>query len=199
MGSQPYGNCASTLPVSSVGPNLLTLDSIPLPQKKSHFVQNVLDLLAGQDGIAARSMFGGHGIYRHGVMFGLIAYDVFYLKVDDENRPDFEQAGSSPFQYTGKKDGKPIQMSYWEAPPSAMERSAVMEQWAERAQAAAARGKIKKPSKKKASKKKTPAKKTASKKATAKKKPAKRKTGKKATRTSNGTSVARMTVPRQTR
>jgi len=36
--------------------------------------------------VGSRAMFGGHGIFHDGVMIGLIASGVFYLKVDDRNR-----------------------------------------------------------------------------------------------------------------
>ena len=107
--------------------------------KKSLFLPYVLELLAPQDGISARAMFGGHGIYRNGVMFALIASDTLYLKVDATNQADFEHAGSRPFVYQSKNRAKPVQMSYWEAPPAALERSEVMCQWAAGAQAAATR------------------------------------------------------------
>jgi len=43
--------------------------------------------------IRARAMFGGVGIYAGDLFFALIADDTLYFKVDDSNRPDFEQRG----------------------------------------------------------------------------------------------------------
>ena len=63
---------------------------------KNEFVQYVLELLEPLDGVSAKAMFGGFGIYRRGVMVALIADEMLYLKADDINRPDFEAAGYIP-------------------------------------------------------------------------------------------------------
>jgi DNA transformation protein len=105
----------------------------------SGFVDNVLDLLSRWGGVSARRMFGGYGIYRQGVMFALVADDVLYLKVDDQNRAEFKAAGMGPFTYEGKN--KPIEMSYYEAPPELFDDGEDMVAWARRAFAAALRAK----------------------------------------------------------
>ena len=61
------------------------------------FIDYVIDQLAAWGKVHARKMFGGAGLYRDETMFGLIADDVAYLKVDDSNREDFVKAGASPF------------------------------------------------------------------------------------------------------
>ena len=58
------------------------------------FLLYVLDQFSDWGNVSARRMFGGAGLYRDGKMFGLIADDVAYLKVDDSNREEFVQAGS---------------------------------------------------------------------------------------------------------
>ncbi len=62
-------------------------------------VAHILDLLADWGGVSARRMFSGHGLYRHGTIFGLMIRDTLYLRVDGRNRPDFLAAGSRPFSY----------------------------------------------------------------------------------------------------
>ena len=53
-------------------------------------------------------MFGSVGPYREGKMFGLVADDVAYLKVDHSKRAAFEKAGSAPFKpYPGRKTVMP--------------------------------------------------------------------------------------------
>ena len=75
------------------------------------FKDYVLDQLKNVSGVAARAMFGGYGIYRSGVMFGLIAEKGLYFKVDDGNRADFQAKKSEPFVYeSGGR--KPVTMSY---------------------------------------------------------------------------------------
>jgi TfoX/Sxy family transcriptional regulator of competence genes len=61
----------------------------------------VLDNLTELGDVIPRSMFGGVGLYCHGLFFGIIAADVMYLKVDAANRSDFERAGMQPFKPSG--------------------------------------------------------------------------------------------------
>ena len=103
----------------------------------SDFVATVMDLLSPWDGVSARRMFGGYGIYRQGLMFGLVVDDVLYLKADNENRPAFEAAGMGPFTYDGK--GRRIVIAYYEAPSELFDDSEAMLQWAKGAFAAALR------------------------------------------------------------
>jgi len=73
-------------------------------------------------------MFGGAGLYRDGKMFGLIADDVAYLKVDDSNRDKFIRAGSAPFK---PYPDKPTSMSYYEVPPEVLEQPEELVEWAQ--------------------------------------------------------------------
>jgi DNA transformation protein and related proteins len=107
----------------------------------SGFVDNVLDLLSPWGGVSARRMFSGHGIYRQGLMFALVVDDVLYFKVDDGNRGEFEAAGMAPFRYERKSRAKPIEMSYYEAPPELFDDGEAMVACARRAFAASLRAK----------------------------------------------------------
>jgi DNA transformation protein and related proteins len=109
----------------------------------SDFVSHVLDLLAGWGGVSTRRMFGGYGLYRSGAMFGLIADDRLYFKVDTRNRADFETAGTRAFVYSRKT--KAISLSYWEAPPELFDDAETMTAWAHRALDAALAAKKKPP------------------------------------------------------
>ena len=88
-------------------------------------------------------MFGGYGLYYDGLMFGLIADDVLYFKVDDENRQDYIEAGSGPFTYEGKS--RPVEMSYYRVPDAWMDDPGSIAGWAERAHQAAQRSRIGQP------------------------------------------------------
>ena len=92
--------------------------------------------------VGAKKMFGGYGIYRESVMFGLVADDVLYLKADQETIPDYELLGLGPFLF--KKNGKMVAMSYYQAPEEAMESSSDLCEWAEKAYRVALRAKKKK-------------------------------------------------------
>lgn len=71
-------------------------------------------------------MFGGAGLYRDGKMFGLVADDVAYLKVDDTNKDKFVQAGSSPFK---PFPNRPTIMSYYEVPGEVLESTEDFIDW----------------------------------------------------------------------
>jgi len=95
------------------------------------FIDYFIDQLAAWADVSARKMFGGAGLYCDGTMFGLIADDVAYLKVDDSNREDFVKAGSSPFNpYPSKV--KTTVMSYYEIPVDVLENPDQLAAWAGR-------------------------------------------------------------------
>lgn len=103
-------------------------------KKDASFVEYVVeDLFAYLQGtISARSMFGGYGVYRDGVMFGLVADGALYFKVTDSG--DVEQyraMGSGPFVY--HKQGKPQELSYYYIPEEVQENTALFRALAERA------------------------------------------------------------------
>ena len=131
-----------------------------MPAPESDFVNHLLELLSPFDidgGVRAKRMFGGHGIFRGDLMFGLVADGVLYLKCDAGNLAEFEAHDLQPFRYE-KDDGRVFEMSYRQCPDEALERPEVMTQWATLAYEAAVRNK--KPKKKRNfSKKKNPNKK----------------------------------------
>lgn len=49
---------------------------------RNEFVEYLLELLEPSGGVRAKAMFGGFGIYRDNLMFGLVADDILYFKVD---------------------------------------------------------------------------------------------------------------------
>lgn len=111
---------------------------------RSEFCDYVMELLeaseldpGGFGRLKARRMFGGFGIFFDDLMFALIARDTLFIKVDDDNRAAFEAEGMHPFTYT-RKDGEGS-LSYYEAPPDALESPEAIEPWAARGLAAARR------------------------------------------------------------
>src|SRR5258706_12340633 len=120
-------------------------------QKTRHdFVEHVGETMRGCGPVAAKAMFGGWGLYHEGLFFALIAEDVLYLKVDDDNRAQFESAGLPAFVYV-TKDGDRMAMSYRQAPPEALERPAAMTEGARLGYAGALRAKARKPPRKRTS------------------------------------------------
>lgn len=108
---------------------------------KDTFRAFVLDQLSrSTTRIRAQSMFGGVGIYGGDLFFALIADDTLYFKVDDTNRPDFEQLGMKPFQPYG--EGGEV-MQYYQVPAELLEDVEVLRTWAQKAMAVAGRKKRK--------------------------------------------------------
>ena len=92
-----------------------------------HYQEFILDLLGSLNPVARR-MFSGVGLFHGGVMFGLLARDVFYLRVDNSTRRRFEDAGSQPFSYT--RAGKQVSLSaYYVVPEELLDRQDELLQW----------------------------------------------------------------------
>ncbi len=108
------------------------------------FAEHVRDLLSDLGPVRIHKMFGGAGVYLAGVMFGLIADDTLYLKVDDGNRARYEAAGLPPFAYE-REDGPPIRFSYCRAPAEGLDDAELLCEWAREALEAARRAKAARP------------------------------------------------------
>jgi DNA transformation protein and related proteins len=98
---------------------------------------HIVELFAAFGPVAVRRMFGGAGIFADGVMIGLVADGVVYLKADEHNRPAFEAEGMGPFTYG--KAGKRVIMSYWRMPDRLYDDSEELARYASEALAAARR------------------------------------------------------------
>ncbi|MDB5970937.1 MAG: TfoX-like protein [Hydrocarboniphaga sp.] len=103
----------------------------------SAFVETLHDVFAEFGAINTRRMFGGHGIYRDGLMFGLVQDDVLYLKADAQNQASFTEAGLEAFQYEQK--GRRVRLSYFKAPPAILDSPSEAAVWARRSSEAAFR------------------------------------------------------------
>lgn len=90
--------------------------------------------------VTVRKMFGGYGVYHHGLMFALVADDTLYLKADAENVGSFEEEGLGPFEYNRK--GKVMKMSYYLAPDEIMDDREQAAVWARRSFEAALRAQV---------------------------------------------------------
>lgn len=97
----------------------------------TEFVTHLLDLLSPLRDVTARAMFGGWGFYHGGKMFALVAFDTFYVKVDDASRPEFERAGLGPFVYE-TESGKRSVMSYHTIPAAALDSRELLCEWAQK-------------------------------------------------------------------
>lgn len=91
----------------------------------------------------AKPMFSGYGLYLDGIIFGLVLRETFYLKVDDENRPDFVKAGSAPFRYATRQREVTVD-SYWLCPEKVFKDAAKLRAWAEKSLGASRRANARK-------------------------------------------------------
>ncbi|MBX3494494.1 MAG: TfoX/Sxy family protein [Parvibaculum sp.] len=94
--------------------------------------------------VRIRNMFGGAGVYLDDLMFGLVAGETLFFKVDDRNRVDYEAEGSGPFIYE-PPSGKTIAMSYYELPERLYDEPDELIDWARKALDAALAAKAAKP------------------------------------------------------
>jgi DNA transformation protein and related proteins len=104
------------------------------------FLDMILEHLEPLGGVTSRRMFGGIGLRRHDLFFGVIDDDVLYLKVDAETRPDFEAAGGEAFR--PYKDHRTA--NYFTVPLEALENPDRLAGWAHKALDAAVRAQARK-------------------------------------------------------
>lgn len=115
----------------------------------SEYIEHLHEVFEHFGPIQTRRMFGGHGLFKDGLMFALVADDCLFLKADAEIAHFFESANLKPFEYT--KADRTFTMSYYQAPDNIFDDADEAAAWARRSYDAALRSKTKP---KKASKKK---------------------------------------------
>jgi DNA transformation protein and related proteins len=98
------------------------------------------ELFAPIGGVSLRRMFGGIGVFKDGVMFGLVDDDILYLKADDATRQRFEAEGSEPWVYQGRHRVN-VSTTYWRIPERLFDDTDEFAAWARTASEAAARAK----------------------------------------------------------
>ena len=105
------------------------------------------DLFSVVPGTSIRSMFGGVGVFRHGLMYALAMSDGrIAMKADDQSSPAFVAEGCEQWTYEMRK-GPKKSMGYWYMPERLVDESDEFRDWAFAAFEAAARADAKKPPK----------------------------------------------------
>lgn len=82
-------------------------------------IDHARDLFQDLSPLSVRKMFGGAGLYYEGTIFALIAFEEIFFKASGAFADTLAAKGSTPFVYEGK--GKPVTMSYWRLPESALD------------------------------------------------------------------------------
>jgi len=111
--------------------------------KRTDFTDWAEEQLSPLGTIRIHSMFGAFGLYVDEVFFALIDDDVLYFKADDLNRDRFIEAGCEIFRYP-IKDGSMNELSYYQAPETAMDDQTELLEWARLGLDAALRARAKK-------------------------------------------------------
>lgn len=86
-------------------------------------------------------MFGGKGIYHHGLIIAVELRGELMLKGDEISAAELEAAGARRWTYEGRS-GKTVQMPYWTVPESAWDDPDEMNRWVRLAYAAALRAPV---------------------------------------------------------
>lgn len=100
----------------------------------------VTELFAPLGPVDVKRMFGGAGVFSQGLMFGLIADDVLYLKADHALHEALAAEGSQRFVWvpsSGPRAGEAVPMSYWSMPEAALDDPELASVWGRRAHAVA--------------------------------------------------------------
>ena len=101
-------------------------------------VDHLEELFEPVGGVSIRRMFGGLGIFKHGLMFGLVIDDALHLKADQQTAPRYRDEGSEPWFYKRKNRGG-TETSYWAVPERLLDDHDEFREWADAAFAAALR------------------------------------------------------------
>jgi DNA transformation protein len=102
----------------------------------------IRDLFAPFGPVTMKRMFGGAGLYREGLIFGLVFDGAIFLKVDETCIPDFEREGSRPLVYSRAKRSGAVALPYWLLPERLYDDPEELAVWAARALAVSERKKL---------------------------------------------------------
>ncbi len=102
------------------------------------FAEFLREQLAPLGRVTMRRMFGKTGVFCNGLMWGMIADDTLYVRVDDDNRMVFKEAESAP-PLNYEKGGRTIDLAFWRVPEHLLDEPDELVTWARAALAAARR------------------------------------------------------------
>lgn len=103
-----------------------TVDMARNAAANQEFVAFVLDQLSDLEGVSAKRMFGGFGVYSQGLIFAIVSDARLYFKTDDQTKQRYIAAEMQPFQPTQKMTLK----TYYEVPPDVIESRLQLVEWA---------------------------------------------------------------------
>ena len=81
--------------------------------KDESFKDFVLDQLHDLEEVAARRMFGGHGLYQDETFFGIAHRGKLFFKIDDNTVDEYRTRKMKPFRPNGKQTLKSYYQVQW--------------------------------------------------------------------------------------
>jgi DNA transformation protein and related proteins len=94
--------------------------------KEDTFKDFIVDQLTALRGTTSRRMFGGHGLYRDGIFFGIVYKRRLYFRVSDDTVPAYRKFGMKPFRPNATQTLK----TYYEVPVDVVEDAERLTTWA---------------------------------------------------------------------
>lgn len=94
------------------------------------FTQHAIDQLEPLGAITSRWMFGAWCLMLDGNMLAIVDGGKLYLKVNEETKPLFAEAGGEPFTYFNKSKNARVEMSYRTVPDGDLDDRAALLKWA---------------------------------------------------------------------
>lgn len=95
--------------------------------------KTIVDRIGGHvDDVEARMMLGTVGLFVDNCQFGVLDDDKLYLCVDDDNRSDFTEAGTEPYNAAAVE-----QAAYLEVPDEIVDDDETLASWVRRSVEAA--------------------------------------------------------------
>ena len=100
-----------------------------MASRDESFKEFVLDQLQDLDGVDARCMFGGYGLYRDETFFGILHKGKLYFKVDESTVGGYHKRKMKPFRPNTRQTLK----SYYQVPVEVLESNERLCDWAVKA------------------------------------------------------------------
>jgi len=100
-----------------------------MASRDESFKDFVLDQLQDLDGVEARRMFGGYGLYQDETFFGIIHEGRLYFKIDEKTVAQYRKRKMKPFRPNAKQTLR----SYYQVPVEIIEDGDRLGAWAEAA------------------------------------------------------------------
>ena len=100
-----------------------------MASRDESFKDFVLDQLQDLDGVEARGMFGGHGLYKDETFFGILHKGKLYFKVDESTVAEYRKRKMKPF----RPNAKQTLTSYYQVPAEMLEDNEQLCDWAMKA------------------------------------------------------------------